>query len=162
MLITLGVLLIFYLLSLAVLSQADEPVEKQSNEVHPGTGIMALTGGYLTQIHIPEGIDDLQWEENEFDFGMSIGIDEEGKVVSVERVEYDEAMKQPWKIPFEKSCVISLEKWRFKPARVRSGEAVAMGIPIHIKFQKNRIGSTNIKINDGGGVILTTNSHFEK
>lgn len=127
----------------------------------PGGSAKPVTGGYARELSVPQGVESFHWGQDDFRLHFSVGMDEAGKVLRVDRIEYEEAEKEPWKEPFVKSCQQALLRWKFAPTYDLRKTAVASGLSMHIRFQRNLAGEYNIVVDRGvGSVFLVTNPGF--
>lgn len=159
----LGSMIVFLLTRTNVWAQGPPQTLKDEVEVFdpPGGSTKPVTGGYIRELSVPQNVESFRWERNDFKLHFTLSTDNKGKVVSVSRIEYNDAEKQNWKEPFVKSCKEALVGWKFVPTYDNRKVAVASGISLHFRFQKNQKGDCNIVVDSGvGSTFLTTNPGF--
>jgi len=121
-----------------------------------------MTGGHLTKVACPEGIEDFEGKKKEFTLHFSVWI-VGGKVVSATRT-YREDDPDPWVEKFEASCTEALKQWKFSKVWTKKGEMKeGWGMTLHVTFQNNKDGQCNTTIDQRPSrVYLQTNPTFIK
>lgn len=146
-------LLVLQLSMLATVYACNICESKEEDPFDPAhSSVMEVTGGYVQQISLPQGIEVFAWESRDLTLHFSVQTDKDGKIASVVRYEPDEAIKKPWHEPFTASSIQALGRWKFSPTYDKSGKAIASTFTIHITFKRNRRDECNIVIDTGIGI----------